>query len=115
MMHLKVHKVQQASSAGSHVTIFEAVFDFVPNGGVTVSMTCEVPEADKKDADRAVEAIKYGFESAILDNRLENMGAEVRVEKIVIHPVDFKPRMFAFYTSKAVRGLLKEVTGDPAL
>lgn len=102
-MELRVHKVQQMASGGSHVTIYEAEVELV-SGGVQIEMSGVYPqEADPADVKAALEGIRRGAEQ-VLSPR--GQGAIIRVGRIVIHPVDFKPRMFEQQTAVELARLL---------
>jgi hypothetical protein len=102
-LELRVREVCQTSSGGDYVTIYDADIDLVP-GEVRV----EVAGVDPADADMdavasAREAIRAGAAKALGPRGL---GALIRVRRVVIHPVDFKPRRFERHTADAVQRLL---------
>lgn len=106
-MELHVHKVIQTSSGGDHVTIFDADFTLV-NGDIQVEIVATDPiDANTIAVAEARDAIQRGA-AAALDPY--NQGAIIRVQRIVIHPVDFKVRRFEQYTTEAVRQLLPQPT-----
>lgn len=102
-MKYKVHKVQQAASSGSHVTIYEADLEFNSDRGV-VQVFCPLESMDggdgrndEDDVQRVAEAIKRGAEKALTSR---GVGAIIRVSRVVIHPIDFKPRKYEQYTTE---------------
>jgi hypothetical protein len=102
-MELSVHEVCQTSSGGSHVTIYEADIDFVA-GDVRVEVAGVHRAGAHPDAvESAREAIRVGAAKVL---RPRGLGAIIRVRRVVVHPVDFKPRQFERHTAEAVQRLL---------
>ncbi len=102
-MELRVHKVQQTASGGSHVTIYEAEVELT-SSGVQIELSGDSPkEADPADVTAALEAIRRGAEQVLLPR---GQGALIRVGRLVIHPVDFKPRVFEQQTVTELARLL---------
>lgn len=104
-MELRVHKVAQAASGGSQVTIYEAEIGLVP-GGVEV----EILGVDPRDAfpdsvAAAKDAIRRGTERVLKPREL---GAVIRVQRVVIHPIDFKASKFELCTAEELTRLLEE-------
>lgn len=105
-MKLRVHKVVQTSSGGDHVTIYEAVVDLVP-GKVEVEILGVYPkDAHSDDVVAATDAIRRGA-AKVLESR--GLGAIIRLERVVIHPVDFKPRKFEQHTAEELIRILSGV------
>jgi hypothetical protein len=108
-MELRVHKVAQAASGGSHVTIYEAEIDLAP-GSVEVEILGVHPKDAFPDAVAAArEAIRRGAERVV---QPRGLGAVIRVQRVVVHPVDFKPSKFALYTAEELTRVLEE-GGEP--
>jgi hypothetical protein len=106
-LKLRVRKVAQAASGGSHVTIYEAEVELV-SGEVQVEVLgVEPKEALPVEVDAARDAIRRGAEQVL---QPRGLGAIIRVERLVIHPVDFKSRQFERYTAEALQRLLAEET-----
>jgi hypothetical protein len=106
-MQLRVHKVVQAASGGSHVTIYEAEIEIVP-GGVQVEILGVYPEdAFPEGVDAARDAIRRGAERVL---QPRGLGAIIRVQRVVIHPVDFKAKKFEQYTVEELTRLLGELS-----
>lgn len=104
-MELRVHKIVQTASGGSHVTIYEAEVELVP-GEVRVEMTGIDPtEAHPNDIAAAQIAIQRGAEKVL---QPIGSGALIQVRRIVIHPIDFKPRQFERQTEEELRRQLSE-------
>lgn len=104
-MELRVYKVNQASSGGSHVTIYEAEFDLVPGVVVVDIATIDPSDARPVDVEAARRAIQKGAEEAL---RSTGFGANVRVRHLVIHPVDFKAWRLEQHTAEELGRLLKD-------
>jgi len=102
-LELRLREVCQTSSGGSHVTIYEADIDLIPEE-VRVEVTGVHPaDADANAVACAREAIRAGAAKVLLRRGL---GALIRVRRVVVHPVDFKPRRFEQHTAEAVERLL---------
>lgn len=110
-MELRVHKVCQTASGGSYVAIYDADVDLLPaDPQVTVEITGIDPaDTDPADIEAACCAIRRGAEQVLLPRR---QGAIVRVRRIVIHPVDFKPHRLEMFTAEALARAL--APGEPA-
>jgi hypothetical protein len=104
-LELRVNKVAQAASGGSHVTIYEADVKLVPGGSDVQVVGMPQKDALPGAAEAAAEAIRRGAEHVL---RPLGLGAIIRVGRIVLHPVDFKPRRFEQYTAEELRRLLAE-------
>jgi hypothetical protein len=109
-MELRVHKVAAAASGGSHVTIFEGDVQLAAAGVLVEIDRVNPADADPATIESAREAIRCGAEEVLTPL---NTGAVIKVSRIVIHPVDFKPGEFERYTAEELRRLL-EVRGDQA-
>jgi hypothetical protein len=104
-LELRVHQVAQGASGGSHVTVYEAEVELTP-GGVVVEIAGVHPcDAEPRDVEAARDAIRSGAEEAL---RLIGSGAIIRVRRVVIHIVDFKPRQFERHTAEELHRLLAE-------
>ena len=103
---LCIHQVVQTSSGGDHVTIYESSLEFTKTEGIVVTLeTDAVVEAQYASQDAlqsALDSIGEGVTRA-LDTRA--VGAHIRVMRLVLHPIDFKPLMFRKLTEKAVTNL----------
>lgn len=107
-MELRVRKVMQAASGGSHVTIYEAEVELT-HGDVRVEVTGVSPrDAEPEAVARAAQAIRAGAETVL---RPRGLGAIIRVSRLVVHPIDFKPREFERHTAEEL-GSLVEVARD---
>ena len=108
---MRIHKVAQAASGGSHVTVYEAEVELVP-GEVRVEVAGIYPRnADPESVALAAEAIRSGAERVL---RPRGLGAIIRVSRLVVHPIDFKPGRFERHTAEEL-GRLVEAAGaaDP--
>lgn len=110
-MQLSVRKVAQAASGGSHVTIYEADVEFVTGGSGVQVFGSEPRDALPGYYQEAAEAIRKGAEQVLGPLGL---GAVIRIGRIVLHPVDFKPRKFEQYTAEELRRLLEQSQAEPA-
>ena len=102
-MELRVHKVAQAASGGSHVTIFEATVDLVSDGIEVEILGVYPSDALADDVALARDAIRQGAEGVL---KPRGLGAAIRVQRVVVHPVDFKPGKFELYTAEELTRLL---------
>ena len=106
-MELRVHKVRQMSSGASYVAIYEADVEFRPaDAGVTVEVVRVQPaDADASAVAEVREAIRSGAEWVL---RPRGLGAVIRVERVVVHPVDFSPARYEMHTSEALLRVLPQ-------
>jgi hypothetical protein len=103
-LELRVHKIVQNSSGGDHVTIYEADMELIPEN-VEVSVLGATPaHVEFGDYEAAIEAIRKGAERVLQPLQL---GAMIRIRRIVLHPVDFKARKFELCTAEEVRRLME--------
>jgi hypothetical protein len=102
-LEIRVREVCQTSSGGDHVTIYEADIDLVPGEVRVEAVGVEPVDADPDALASATEAIRVGAAKVL---RPRGLGAIIRVRRVVIHPVDFKPRRFELHTAEAVQRLL---------
>jgi hypothetical protein len=103
-LELQVHKVEQASSGGDHVTIYEAEVDLIPGSSGVEIQGVRPDDAAPGAAEAAAAAICRGAERVL---RPLGLGAVIRLVRIVIHPVDFKPSKFELYTTEELGRLLR--------
>ncbi|QDU19846.1 hypothetical protein [Urbifossiella limnaea] len=106
-MELRVHKVRQMSSGASYVAIYEADVELCPaEAGVTVEVLRTQPsDADAGAVAEAREAIRSGAEWVL---RPRGLGAVIRVQRVVVHPVDFSPARYEMLTSEALLQVLPQ-------
>jgi hypothetical protein len=95
-MKYKVHKCCQSASGGSHVTIYDADLEFTVNRG-DIQVILPPGQEAAVDVQEAAEAIKKGAETALTPR---GVGAIIKLSRVVIHMVDFKPRKFEQYTTE---------------
>jgi hypothetical protein len=95
----EVREVHQAASGGSHVVKYLARVQWCPHeAGVAVEVLSVFPEgASPSDVQLAAECIRRGAEAAL---RPFHRGALIQLERLFIHPVDFKPAAFERYTER---------------
>jgi hypothetical protein len=104
-LELRINKVQQAASGGSHVTIFEADVEFVRGEADVLVHGTEPGDAVPGYYREATEAIRRGAEQVL---KPLSLGAIIRIGRIVLHPVDFKPSKFERYTVEELRYLVEQ-------
>jgi hypothetical protein len=110
-LELRVHEVCQTSSGGDHVTIYEADID-IWRGAVRVEVaSVDPPDADPEAVALALEAIRTGAAKVLSPREL---GAIIRVRRLVGHPVDFKSRRFERHTAEAIARLLADAAEPDA-
>jgi hypothetical protein len=103
-LELQVYKVVPAASGGSHVTIYEAEVKLVPGESEVQVLGVQQKGALPGAVEAATDAIRRGAEQVL---HPLGLGAIIRVRRIVLHPVDFKPRMFEQYTAEELTNLLE--------
>lgn len=104
MIELKIHEVRQNAGGGSSVVIFDAEIHFTASGQTTV----HVDSVEPADTDPVlVEEAKRGILAGIA-HVLEPLdkSASVRVRRLVVNPVDFKPSRFTLLTALELKRLL---------
>lgn len=109
-MELRVHKVAQAASGGSHVTIYDADIELVSGQPGVQVLGSEPRDALPGLYQEAAESIRRGAEHVL---RPLGLGAVIRISRLVLHPVDFKPRKFEQYTAEALRRLVESRQAEP--
>jgi hypothetical protein len=109
-LELHVRKIVQTASGGSHVTIFDATLELVPGNVQVEVLSVDPQDAQPADVDAARDAIRRGAEQVL--QPLEQ-GARIRVWRLVIHPIDFKPLRFEQYTALELARVLGETTAEP--
>lgn len=102
---LRIKRICQTASGGSHVTRYEATLEFMTAPGVDVVLAhhAEVLGRDKELLSQALDAIRTGALTALEGS---GRGAVIEVTAILIHPVDFRPHMHEELTREAVRALV---------
>lgn len=109
-MKLRVHKVQQAASGGSHVTSYEADLEFVSDGAGVQVFGSEPRDAWPGCYQQATDSIRKGAEQVL---QPLGLAAVIRISRIVLHPVDFKPRKFEQHTAEELRCLVDQHQARP--
>jgi hypothetical protein len=102
VFELRVHRVSQSASSGSHVTIFDATISIITND-LEIQVLSIVKSDDDPMAEQAIDAITRGCERVL---QTRGLGAIVEIYHLVIHPVDFKPHQFERCTVDALIELL---------
>jgi hypothetical protein len=83
--------------------IYEADVDLVPGDVQVEVVSADPPNPDPTAVARAKDAIRRGAEQVL---QPRGLGAIIHVRRIVIHPVDFKPRRFELHTAEELCRLL---------
>jgi hypothetical protein len=114
-MKLRIHDTCWTASGGSYCAIYEADVKILRDSrDVRVEVVTVEPEysAESSQKGEVVEAIRRGAENVLAPR---NLGAAIRVQRLVIHPVDCKPHRFEEPTSKELQRLLDqpEEAGEP--
>jgi len=104
-LELDVHEVCQTASGGSYVAIFEADVELVVDGVEVQILATEPADESAWAVESAREAIRRGAEKALLPT---GKGAIIHVKRLVIHPIDFKPRAFERFTEETLTRLLQQ-------
>jgi hypothetical protein len=103
-MQLRVNEVNQAASGGSYVCIFDAEVDLDSSGEVRVVVEAvEPPETQAEFIESARVAIRAGALHAL---EAKGIGASIRITRLVVHLVDFKPSRFTLYAAREMKKLL---------
>ena len=110
-MELRIHKVAQAASGGSHVTIYEADVELVPGGSGVLVLGSEPRDALPGCYQDAAESIRRGAEQVLGPL---GFGAVIRIGRIILHPVDFKPRKFEQCTADELKRLMEQRQAEPS-
>ncbi len=104
-MELKVLKKSFNASYGSYLVDYQAEVE-IRNHDNSVQVTvAEGLEADRGQVDAARQAIQRGAEQALQPTGL---GAIIKIHRLNIHPVDFKPELFERFTAEQVAYLVTE-------
>lgn len=103
-LELRINKVQQTASGGSHVTIYEGAVEFVAASAGVQVLCSEPPDSLTGYYQQAIDSIRKGAESVLGPLGL---GAVIQIGRIVLHPVDFKPRKFEQYTAEELKRLVE--------
>jgi hypothetical protein len=111
-LKLRVNKVVQFASGGSHYTVYDADVEFITGRpGVQVIGT-EPQDSLPGSYQDAANSIRRGAEH-VLDPL--GMGALIRIVRIVLHPVDFKPRKFEQFTTEELKPLVERWQAEQSI
>ena len=104
MIKVRVHEINQTSSGGSYVCIFDAEVMLRSTGKVEVVVAGVEPEdAEAELVCLAGEAIRAGVSQVI---EPMGRGASILVTRLVVHPVDFKESRFKLFAAREMQRLL---------
>lgn len=97
-MRFSVQEVNQAASGGSYVCIFDAEVELNMSGEICVSVqSVEPPDTKLEYITEAGKAIRAGA-AHVLEPLAQ--GASIRITRLVVNHIDFKPSRFALYTAR---------------
>jgi hypothetical protein len=83
--------------------VYEADMELTPGEVRVEVLRVEPADADPRAVASVAEAIQAGAAKVL---RPRGFGAIIGVRRVVIHPVDYKPRRFERHTAEAVERLL---------
>lgn len=104
MIELNIHEVRQNAGGGSSVVIFDAEVLVTDRGQTTVRVDSVEPEGTKPElVEEAKRSILRGVEHVLqpLDKT-----AAIRVRRLVVNDVDFKPSRFTLLTALELKRLM---------
>lgn len=100
-MYLNVSHINQMTSGGSYVVIYDADIELSDSPLIKVEVVAVEPaHADPELVEAARLAILKG--ASVVLNEIER-GAFFRVHRLVVHPTDFHPNHFARCTALELR------------
>lgn len=104
MIELNIHEVRQNAGGGSSVVIFDAEVHFTSGGQTTVRVDSVQPEETEPEL---VEEARRGILRGV-EHVLHPVGktASVRVRRLVVNFVDFKPSRFTLLTALELKRLM---------
>jgi hypothetical protein len=104
VMRFSVQEVNQAASGGSYVCVFDAEVEWNSGGEISVSVeTVEPPDTELEYITEAGKAIRAGA-AYVLDPL--DRGATIRITRLVVNHVDFKPSRFTLYAAREFKRLV---------
>ncbi len=113
-MNYQVSKVCQTASGGSFVAKYNAYLELrADDPRIEVEVVSTYPaSADQELVKIATESIRSGAEEILAPR---GYGASLRINRLVIHDVDFKPWAFRRFTAEAIAKLLNVPWSDSPL
>ncbi len=103
-MRFSVQEVNQAASGGSYVCIFDAEVDWTSDCEISVSVeTVEPPDTELEYITEAGKAIRAGAAHVLAPF---DRGAAIRITRLVVNHVDFKPSRFTLYAAREFKKLV---------
>ena len=107
-IEMTVKHMSQAASGGSYVVHYTAEILITVDKQIDVSVDAVVPNnADARDIEAARKAINDGCVEVL---SAKSLGARVSVRRLIVHPVDFKPARFAYWTAIDLEQCLDELS-----
>ncbi|WP_092944166.1 hypothetical protein [Roseateles sp. YR242] len=104
MIQLNIHEVRQNAGGGSSVVIFDAEVHLTSDGQTSVHVESVEPEDTQPGlVEEASRGILRGVEHVL---QPLGMVASVRVRRLVVNSVDFKPSRFTLMTALELKRLM---------
>jgi hypothetical protein len=111
-LNFTVREVCQAAGGGSYVCIFDAEVKVNSTGSVYVLVdSVDPPETGSEYIDSASNAICAGAAHVLGPM---GKGAEIRVARLVVNNIDFKPSRFTLYTAREIQRVIAANAFDSA-
>jgi hypothetical protein len=107
VLEFRVSDILQYASGGSYVVKYDAQVELVRgDSSVVIEVVSTVPlHARVSEVQQAVDYTKRGVETVL---RPLGLGAQMRLSRLFIHDVDFKPRKFEAATISALTQALED-------
>jgi len=96
-MELHVRRIVQSASGGDYVTILDAEAEIGTDSMLVEILNVVPKDAQAGEVEAVREAIRRGAEQVLTPL---GKGATIRVQSVVVHPVDCNPRKFEQWPCK---------------
>lgn len=108
-MNYSVSESRQTSGGGDYIVKYDADVELLSHGrDITVEVLSTVPpNAEPRRIEEIRECIQRGVELAMGAN---GQGCVMRLSKLAVHPVDFKPTKFEEITARELRRAIAEIS-----
>jgi hypothetical protein len=107
-LELRLRFVRQTTGAGEYLVIYNAKVELNDQPGSINFTEVGLDDRDIPDArtvNITLEHIKLGMNS-VLEPR--GLGAQVRIDNLLIHPIDWRPERFEQHTRETLEKTLQE-------
>jgi hypothetical protein len=107
-LELRLRFIHQSTGALEHVVIYNASVELNDRSGQIEIIEVGFFDAEIPDADmvqKTLEAIKTGMQN-VLEPR--GLGARVRINGLMVHPIDWQPKYFEQYTRETLEQTLQD-------